>query len=656
MKQLLFALLVLFSSVSIAQFNNGSQYGNASQQGGLNVFSATENDTVQHKSFKFDKTTIDEYKIISIHKDTTYVDTTLTIQAEYKHNYLRKDNFGLLQFDNEGHVYNTLDFNLNKTNSLPDFGFKARSMAYLTVDDIKYYHVPTPFTDLYYKSVMGRGQNLDAFVTANLKPNLNFGIGYRGLRSTGYYFNELTSTGSFRFLTSYNTPDKRYYLKAHFAAQDFMLRENGGLSNLSQYENPEGPYTNKAQVDVYMETGNSMLKGQRIFIDHSFRINKTNPNSLVLHHQFIYDNKFYNYINASATSRFGDYFTSNLNDKTRFNRMYNQVGVAYKHDRYGSLKAYIEDINYNYFYKSYVYSLNGLIPNKQTDRINTLGANYFYQINKWKLYADAKVGFVGPATNQLDLTARYAFDDANENVVELGFQRLSKIPDLNYTLFQSSYLNYNWYNNFINEKSTSFLAKANTKWINAEVNYRVLNNHLYFANTSNEINLDGLPATLLAKPFQYSGAINYFSAKVGRQFKFGKFGSDHTVLYQKVSQNDPIVNVPEILTRNSIFYNNHFFNKALYMQTGFTINYFTKYYANEYNTILGDMTVQHDKEIGDYPVLDFFVNAKIRTFRLFLKAENINSKFVTKQDFYASPNYPAKPFMIRFGITWMFFS
>jgi hypothetical protein len=470
----------------------------------------------------------------------------------------------------------------------------------------------------------------------------------------GYYFNELTSTGSFRFLTSYNTTDKRYYLKAHFTAQDFMLRENGGLSDLSQFEYPEGPYTNKARLDVYLEDGNSLLKGNRVFIDHSFRLSKNNPNSLVLHHQFIGETMSYRYANSTATNRFGQYFTSSVNDKTRYNKMYNQFGVAYKHDKYGSLKAYIEDINYNYFYNSYLYTNTGFISNNHNVRLNTIGANYFYKINNWKLNADAKIGVVGPATNQLDLIARRTF--GQNTLIELGYQKLSKIPDFNYTLFQSSFLNYNWYNNFKNEKVNSFYAKLNSKWINTEVNYRVLNDHLYFTNTSATLNQDGLPTELLAKPFQYSNTINYFAVKAGREFTFGKFGSDHTFLYQKVSQNDAILNVPEFLTRNSIYYNNYFFKKALYIQTGVTLNYFTKYYANEYNTILGDMTVQTDKQIGNYPVFDYFLNAKIKTFRLFLKAENINSKFTTKQDYFASPNYPARPFMIRFGLTWMFFS
>ena len=42
--------------------------------------------------------TRDMYQVITLDRDTTYIDTSLTIQKEYSHNYLRKDNFGLLEF------------------------------------------------------------------------------------------------------------------------------------------------------------------------------------------------------------------------------------------------------------------------------------------------------------------------------------------------------------------------------------------------------------------------------------------------------------------------------------------------------------------------------------------------------------------------------
>src|SRR5690606_547574 len=96
---------------------------------------------------------IDWYKIISITRDSIAMDTALSIKQEYKFNYLRKDLFGLLPLPNEGQTYNQLDFGLTSFKPYPEMGFKAKHFAYLEIEDIKYYHVPTPMTDLHYKTV-----------------------------------------------------------------------------------------------------------------------------------------------------------------------------------------------------------------------------------------------------------------------------------------------------------------------------------------------------------------------------------------------------------------------------------------------------------------------------------------------------------------------
>ena len=92
----------------------------------------------------------------------------------------------------------------------------------------------------------------------------------------------------------------------------------------------------------------------------------------------------------------------------------------------------------------------------------------------------------------------------------------------------------------------------------------------------------------------------------------------------------------------------------MFVQTGFTLNYFTKFYANDYNPVIGDFYIQNQKQIGDFPMLDFFINAKIRQTRIYLKAEHFNSAF-TGNDFYSAPSYPYRDFIVRFGIVWNFF-
>lgn len=594
------------------------------------------------------------YKIITIDRDTTIVDTSLTLKRHYISNYLRKDNFGLLPFSNEGQTYNTLDFGREQFDPFPQFGFRAKHIAYLEVNDIKYYSVPTPFTDLFYRSVLQQGQMLDAFATLNTSENLNFAIAYKGLRSLGRYINELSSNGHFRFMTSYHTTNKRYVLKAHITAQDISNQENGGITEPELFESGEDPYTERERLDVYFRDATSLLLGNRYFIDHTFRLSKDNPNSILLHHRFNYENKFFEYTQATPSPRFGASYNSSINNKTRYNRMYNLIGAAYTNEALGTFEFYLEDYRYNYFYRRIILAPSGeiAVPNQINDRINTYGASYTYHKDKLKGTVSFSNSLSDQSLTNISVAARYQL---NDDILLTGeYKNMNKLPNLNFQLYQSSYVFYNWSNNFKNEKINSFEFEAKTKWLDASVQYTVLNDHLYFRDTYSAYGTTLLD-TLKVAPAQYNNTINYLSIKAGREFKWWKLALDNTFLYQNVTQQDNILNVPEFVTRNTLYFSDHFFKKALYLQTGVTFQYFTSYYGNNYQPLLGEFYVQERKKIGDYPLFDFFINAKIRTFRLFLKAEHFNSAW-TGYNFYSAPDYPYRDFTFRFGIIWNFFS
>jgi hypothetical protein len=195
---------------------------------------------------------MDQYRFISIERDTTYLDTSLSIQKEYSFNYLRKDIFGLLPFSNEGQTYNTLQYSLNEISALPEFGFKAKHFNFLEANEIKYSSVATPVNALYFKSVMQKGQTLDAFFTLNINPRLNFSIAYKGLRSEGKYINQLSSAGNFRFTSSYNTKNERCFANVHFTYQDVLNEENGGITTISDFEDQDPRYDNRQRLEVYL--------------------------------------------------------------------------------------------------------------------------------------------------------------------------------------------------------------------------------------------------------------------------------------------------------------------------------------------------------------------------------------------------------------------
>jgi hypothetical protein len=660
-----FLFLTLFFSVFVSA-QKKQVLNNRTKSKTPNASSQQFSDSTQGSkstSGKFKRAAIDQYRVISIENDTTYLDTTLSIRKDYIYNYLRKDNFGLLPFANEGQPYQTLDFGINEFTSFPAVGFQGKHFNYLQANDINYYSVATPLTELYFKTVMEQGQSLDAFITVNTSENFNFSLAYKGLNSLGNYVNQLTSAGNFRFTTNYHTTDLRYQVKAHFTAQDLSNGENGGIINPADFESGVAAFRERPRLAVYNEDANSLLDGKRYFVDHHFRINKTqNTNNLYVDHQFNFENKFFEFTQLTVASvvpdpinggnsvfnRYGDsYVAANINDKARYNRMHNKVGATYENTTLGKFQFFIEDFNYNFYYRTLIVAAdNSVIPSSLNDRINTVGGSYTYQKGRWNGIATFSNSISNQPMRNLDVKANLQIDA--ENSVGFKFQNNTKIPDHTYNLFQSSYKDYNWSNDFNNEKINNLEATAATKWGTASAQISTLDDKLYFANVSTN------DLQVILAPKQFAGTIKYFSLKLSKEFRYGKFALDNTLLYQQVDQSEAIVNVPKFTTRNSFYYSDHLFKRALFLQTGFTLNYFTKFYANDFNPIVGDFYIQNQKQIGNFPMIDFFVNAKIQQTRVFVKAEHFNSS-ITGNDFFSAPNYPFRDFVVRFGIVWNFF-
>lgn len=613
------------------------------------------------KKKKAPEATYDMYQFITLDRDTTYIDTTQSIRKSYGHNYLRKDNFGLLRFTNVGQTYNTLQYGKNGFSPYPEFGFTAKQFDYIKFDEIKYANVATPISELYFKTTIVRGQSTDVFFAINPSPRLNFSIAYRALRSEGRYINQEARTGNFRFTTSYNAKDGRYIANAHYAAQKIQNEENGGISNPDDFESGESAFDNRARLGVYFEDATSLLKGKRFFVDQTFRVNaKKGDNNLYVTEQFNYEDIYFGYTQGTIASnvggnvvyRYGESFvTGGMDDKTSYNKMYNKLGLVYENMTLGAFTFFAEDLRSNYFYNNILYFDNETVPNLLSQTINTVGGQYNYRKDKWRgtfLYSKSVTD-----QNLFNLDASAVYDINDENQLSFRYHSMNKLPNNNYNLYQSSYRKYNWSNDFVNEKINTLSVNADTKWVALSLQFHSINDHLYFADISNAA--ERASKTQIVAPAQYGKAINYASLKIAREFVFGKFALDNTLLFQKVDQSDPILNVPEFVTRNTFYFTDTFFEKRLFFQTGVELNYFTSYYSDSFNPLIGEFFVQDQVKIGNYPNLDFFINAKIQRTRIYLKAEHFNSLF-SENNYYSAPDYPFRDFLIRFGIVWNFFN
>ena len=616
----------------------------------LGVQSSVKNDSIAP---------IDWYEIISSDYKITHVDTVLSIKKAYELNYLGRDLFGLQSTANDGQIFNVLDFSLIKNNVNPSMGFGAKQINFYQIDDINYYKVPTPFTELTYRSVVKQGQNLNSLFTSNFNERFNIFVGYRGIRSLGAYINELNSIGNFKLGTSYNTSDERYFLRANFVAQDLMNQENGGITDVDLFQSSEAPYNNRERLNVYFRNSNSMFKGSRFFLDHKFKFNKSVDNEIWLKHQFFYDYRSNDFSQTDITTidsniiYFGNAYSSSIRDKVRFKNFYNRVSLAYNSSTLGELAFNADVSSFDYYYNSIVVKQNTeIIPASLKYDLVTLGGSYGFKREKFNFNAEARQSISTISTSELKAQVDYRIN--SDYRLKASFQYLSKVPEMTQQLFQSGYVNYNWVNHFANEKIQTIEARFENPYVNLSGNFQLMNDKIYFSNDSQQFDQFGNALQQLITPKQYNKAIGYFNVTAQREFKYGKFALDNTMLFQQVTQDDNIVNVPNFITRNTFYYSDHVFDKAMFIQTGIVFKYHTKYFGNEYNPVIGDFFVQDSRKIGGFPTFDIFLNAKIKTARIFLSLEHLNASF-TERNYFATPTRPYTDMRLRFGIVWDFF-
>ncbi|WP_190809786.1 putative porin [Flagellimonas sp. S3867] len=612
-----------------------------------------------------DTVPITDYKIISYHRDTTIVDTTLTIRKEYKYNYIRQDDFELMPFSNIGQPYNVLGRTFSNNTLYPQIGAVAKHSNYFEIEDINYYNVPTPMTELMFKTTLEQGQLLDALLAFNFNKRFNVAIAFKGFRSLGKYRFDQAQSGNFRTSFNYANEKGNYNIRGHIAAQDIEGEENGGLLNRDQFEDTEtDDFTDRARIDVRYTNANNRILGKRYFLDHELKLfkgkdsTKTRPTSLAIGHEFNYETKFYDFTQSAQNDAFGlDPFVTPIEDRARLKTMFNRGSLKFSNKTLGDIKGWASLYSYNYFFNSILITDEGTIQNQLKGEEIAVGGSYKKNFGKLLLKGDINYNVSGElGGSYFNASVDYKIND--NNLISGGIHASSRMPNFNYLLYQSDYRNYNWQNTdtFNMQQIQSVRFGFNSKKLgHLQAEYSALDNYTYFESIATQEQIDNAQETAFVKPFQQTETINHLRVKYMKDFKWRRWTLTNTVLYQEVTQDDQVLNLPQLIARNSLFFSKDVFKKAMFLQTGVTFKYFTSYNMNAYNPLLGEFYIQNREEFGAYPLLDVFINAKVRQTRIYFKAEHLNSIF-SKPNYYSAPNYPYRDFVIRFGLVWNFFS
>lgn len=533
-----------------------------------------------------------------------------------------------------------------------DFGIHSRDPYLFNNNNIKYYQLLSPYTNIFF-SQGGKNekkeQNFRVIHSQQIKRGLTIGINGNIINSFGNYKNQKAKNSNVALIVNYFTKNKKYGIIGNYIHNSLENIENGGIKYDSVFE--KNIETDRKLITVNLDKAENRLINNSYFFKQYYKFNKKqdslsmqNRNHLTskIIHSFKYNNQSLKYTdNEPGVSFYPAIYKDSLYtyDKIKIISYDNKITFLNSFQRQKIINL---SLSLNLEHKYLELSEFSDAENYKT--------KYFIQ---YIPSSDISLYFYKTYTlinNQL----KYLFGDYNDKDISIKneiIQYLNKkqknkfILKLNYTkqdvpYFYNTYNSnhYQWANNFNKISTLSGNISFKNKIIETGIEYYNIKNFVYLNNVS--------------EPAQYNNKLSVIKAYLYNNFKIKKVNFLNSIVYQNISEND-ILRLPEFLANISLSYNHDFFKGHLSTQTGVDINYHSSYYADAYSPALSSFYLQDEKEIKDYVYIDFFLNFKIKRTRFFIKYQHINQGLFG-YNYYSVPHYPLQDRIIKYGISWRF--
>lgn len=574
-----------------------------------------------------------------------------------------------------------------------DPGFHAFDVYKYTIENTRFFQTTRPYTSLSYLLASGKEQVIKILHTQNIKPNWNAGLEYRLISTPGVFQNQNVSHNNYRFFSNYQGRKKRYAAYLVVLANKLTSAENGGITSRSYLEDP----TRKRRVAVPVQLGDSIASSLALFSTNMAIGNIYKDFDLLLRQSYDIGKKDSLRINDS-TMEYLFYpklrFQHTLNYKTTSNQFIDR------------LPFFNVAQNDSIFYQDN-YSIT-IVPN----------ANNFFFLDEWKFVSNDFALKQFPQTKN-----QRQFIEAGLRLENFsGAFSKSVIPNSILVVYpeppvKKSYFNaavHGEYRNKTKNQKWDALLKGelyaagfsagdykvygsverflNSKWGGIKVSFQNINrNPSYIFQQNSAFDLDTNSLTkkenitiftfqasnprfqLMARNIsianyvylsdfyhtdQYGGLINLTQGTLSFENKVvGHVNLYSDFIVQLTAGKSP-VHVPLFYTRQRLAFEGNFY-KNLNLSAGLDITYNTPYKMDNYSPIMGKFFPQDTATIHNLPVVNAFFDFRIKSFKAFIRAENLNTAEVNgglmfTNNNFAAPLYPTPGFLMRFGIVWNF--
>ncbi|WP_163628709.1 putative porin [Paludibacter sp. 221] len=524
-------------------------------------------------------------------------------------------------------------------------------------ENVTYYNTKTPYSNLEYLGGMFANfrdeDNVKLLFTANANKRLNFGGKLDFTRAIGEYESQATKRLSGNLFGSYD--GDRYSASGAIIINSLNNYENGGITNPDDIHKPE---LNDAKNIPVRINGYSAYRYNAFVYNHNYSLGFTRDIEVSedsVRTEFVPVTRFTHvlklsderkrYLEQSPDTSFylNTYYSSTLTqDTAALQTISNTFAVSIEEEfnkwmQFG-LSAYIQNDM-----ERYTLTVDsGVVQHANRNRTKIGGVLSKQRGARFRYNINAEFDILGPQIGDFNIEGTLGgfFRLWNDSIalIAKGFMR-NESPS--FFLEQYSSNHFRWNNNFdhIYRTQVGGTFSIPTRAFNLNVSLENLNGYIYFDKD--------------AMPKQFGGHIQLLSANLKQNFRLGKIHLENNVVYQ-VSSNPDLLPLPALTLYHNLYYLDQWFD-VLNVQFGADVRYHTAYYAPDYMPATGQFTLQDKMKIGNYPVMNAYLNFHLKQVRFFLKYYHFNKLFM-KGPYFSMPNYPINPAVFRIGISWNFYN
>ena len=535
-------------------------------------------------------------------------------------------------------------------NTLPglDFGFHSFDHNKFHPENTLFYNLRAPLTEIYFEVGPKEEQAISVLHTQNVNELVNVGVEYKLGGTEGFYTRQERGNVNLRTFTSIDSKNERYHLNALAIWNELNTNQNGGITADSLFEDSVLRRDN-IPVNLYLASNSDNQQVYRL--NQAFDFGKTEDiqvndsttatdftGKLRIYHTALYDKGAVYYWDSNPDTGYypAIYHDSLLTDnhvhRRKFTNTLGLVTLDLDQGNRNRLNAGIAGIHEYIIYNRY---------RKDTTTRNAIVKGFFgnsaYAGFHWNISGDYALEGINASDYRWELKLKYT-NKKETQYLDYLLSVQQRAPSMIHYFYEGNH--YQWKNDF--EKQHNATTYLEYTFVNHSARFGLradaVGQYVYYDK-------EGLPRQELDE-------INILSAYIMKDFNWKHFSIKNRIQYQVVSDT-AIMRLPKFIGSHSVFYHNHLFKKALYMQIGFDVLFNTSYFSDAYAPSTQQFYLQSEKKTGNYPYLDVFVNFKINQAKFFVKAEHINQGWLLNR-YYAVPHYPRNDLALIGGVSWRF--